>query len=380
MAEAGFAMWVLGMGLCILAAPASAAERPRMFFDISITSGRSDRQDMVVDGTLPELPQGMAPIAVAEVKRDGGAGQETPVAFQYEPESRLISLLLKGRTPAGTTRRYRMTCSSQAAPGPSPAALVKVEDVAKYQGQAAWKIQTPAGTYVYHRKGAGFASLLDTEGNDWISFHPRGGSDGKYRGIPNLVHPEGYFHPGGDKCSSRLVSAGPIKVAIVSTAEQGRWVVRWDIYPRRAVLTVLKAPKAYWFLYEGTPGGKIDGRDDYSLRPDGKKLPASESWDLKLPVPGWVQFGDSKLRRAIFLYNHNAPSSHSSYWMMQKNMTVFGFGRTGLKKKLSTVPARFTIGLGHTDAKGSAEEAINAACLPVEVNITRADPSSGENQ
>ena len=34
-----------------------------------------------------------------------------------------------------------------------------------------------------------------------------------------------------------------------------------------------------------------------------------------------------------------------SYWPMQQNMTVFGFGRKKLEKFLTATPARFTVAL-----------------------------------
>ncbi|MGC9336355.1 MAG: alginate lyase family protein [Anaerolineae bacterium] len=371
--------WILAIGLALFTPQTMAADDKDMIFELTINIGKCDRPEMVIDATLPELPRSVVPINVVEIHKDGQSGQE-PVPFQYDPDTRQLTLLLSGKSLATTTRTYRITCGPAAKQPPAVKALVRVEEVADYQGQDSWKISTPGGIYVYHRKGAGFASLLDEDGNDWISYRPRGGSDGKYRGIPNLVHPEGYFHPGGEKCSSRMVSNGPLKAVILSSAEKGKWAVRWDIYPNRATLTVLQAPKAYWFLYEGTPGGKIDGSEDYSIRPGGGKLPASRKWDQKLAVPGWVQFGDTKLKRVLFLYNHNAPSSNTSYWMMQGNMTVFGYGRTGLKKKLSTVPARFTIGLRKADANGSAASAIQAACLPLEVRVTQSEPSNPSKQ
>jgi len=76
---------------------------------------------------------------------------------------------------------------------------ITVEELAGYQGQASLRIVALAATYVYHKQGAGFASLVDPDGRDWISYRSQGGSDGQYRGIPNLIHPEGGFHPGSTK-------------------------------------------------------------------------------------------------------------------------------------------------------------------------------------
>jgi len=226
---------------------------------------------------------------------------------------------------------------------------VQVSEVADYQGQASFKIVTPEATWYYHKAAAGFAGLIDADGNDWITFRPTGGSDGAYRGIPNLVHPEGYFHPGGGDCESRLVESGPDKATIESTAEAGAWAVRWEIHPQFARLTVLAAAKEFWFLYEGTPGGTLDEQGDFCVRSPGTRTAAAEKWDEVLPRPKWAVFGDPTVGRALYVVHHTAGDEIDSYWPMQQNMTVFGFGRQGLGKFLTRTPARFTVGLTGSD-------------------------------
>ena len=54
-----------------------------------------------------------------------------------------------------------------------------------------------------------------------------GGSDGKYRGFPNLAHPENHFHP-GDGCRSRILKAGPLKITIAPASVDGKWACRWE--------------------------------------------------------------------------------------------------------------------------------------------------------
>ncbi|MDH7569153.1 MAG: hypothetical protein QHJ73_06160, partial [Armatimonadota bacterium] len=104
------------------------------------------------------------------------------------------------------------------APPPAPA-VVLLTPVAEYQGQPSFRVRTPSATYVFHRSGGGFASLIDRDGNDWISFRPGGGSDGKYRGIPNLIHPEGGFHPGAETCESEVVEQKPNRAVIAARSK-----------------------------------------------------------------------------------------------------------------------------------------------------------------
>lgn len=62
-----------------------------------------------------------------------------------------------------------------------------------------YKIETPSATYFLEKEGMGLSSMLDKDGNDWISFHkePGSGAAGEYRGFPNAVYKQdgSFFHP-----------------------------------------------------------------------------------------------------------------------------------------------------------------------------------------
>jgi hypothetical protein len=54
---------------------------------------------------------------------------------------------------------------------------------------------------------------------------------------------------------------------------------------------------------------------------------------------------------------------------MNREMTVFGFGRLGLDKYMRMVPAHFTLGLiDSTDAE-EIRAAVNNACQPLHINL-----------
>jgi hypothetical protein len=222
---------------------------------------------------------------------------------------------------------------------------IVVTDGVEHEEQESVRIVTPSATWYYHKAGAGFASLEDRDGRDWIGYHPGGRAAGEFRGIPNLVNPEGYFHPGGTECATEIVQAGPDKAVLESQAEGGKWRVRWEITPDAARLTVLAAPKVYWFLYEGTPGGKIDEHADACLLSDGRTISAGERWDTRLACPRWVAFRDGASGMAIAFVHHDDDGDVDSYWPMEHNMTVFGFGRLKLVSSLRKTPARFTVAL-----------------------------------
>lgn len=246
----------------------------------------------------------------------------------------------------------------------SEPAPIRLTDDVEHQGHKSFRIETAIGTWLYHKQGAGFASLIDKDGNDWISYRPEGGARGHYRGIPNLVHPEGYFHPGGEKCVSRIVEKQDGRVTIESHSGDEKWKCRWDVYHDRAVLTVLSAPKAYWFLYEGTPAGKLDERRGYCLRPGAERAALKERWTGDLADPEWVVFGVEGYPRALAIVHHEADNNVDSYWPMQGAMTVFGFGRDGLKKFMTKTPARFTVTLVEETDEKKIVRAVEALSRP----------------
>ncbi|MCW5982985.1 MAG: hypothetical protein KIT09_33150 [Bryobacteraceae bacterium] len=245
--------------------------------------------------------------------------------------------------------------------GAGPAAgQVTLTDNVDWEGQSSCKIVTPTATYYFHKQGAGFASMIDIDGRDWIGYRPFGGPDGQFRGIPNLVHPEGHFHPGGMACSSRIASADAAKVTIVSECQDNQWAARWDVFPQNAHLTVLRAPRTYWFLYEGSLAGKFEPEQQYVVRSSGQRTSAAESWEGDLPGPEWVYFGDNRISRVLYLVHHDDDDAIDSYWPMQGQMTVFGFGRLRLNTFMEATPNRFTIGFAESEAaaRSAIEEAL----------------------
>jgi hypothetical protein len=327
---------------------------------VQVGAGGYERHDQPVELSLG--PGG--PVRVVELDA-GGKILDAEVPSQRDPDG-LVTFLMEGITPARATRFFRVLFEN-----PKPVrAQIAVQEVPSYRGQESFRIASPGATYVYHKAGAGFASLFDRDGSDWITYRPEGGSDGKYRGIPNLIHPESDFHPGGLNSISRI-TAGPVKAGIHSETRDGKWAGRWDIYPHYARFTVLRAARPYWFLYEGTPGGKLDLDRDYWVRSDGARLPVTESWSGSLPSPKWVYFGDGAVRRVLFLAQHEGKQAQDQFWQMQGNMTVFGFGRQYrcCEKYLTQVPAQFTVGFAETADFGHVRKFIDSAFRPLRIRI-----------
>lgn len=311
-----------------------------------------------------DLEPGINNLRVVELDASGGT-LDAAVPFQIDQRDdgrAVLTFLLRGVAASDAQRRYALV--EQDAPQPVTP-LIDLTDEVMHQEQASYKITTPAATYLYHKQGAGFASLFDPAGNDWLSYRPYGGSDGKYRGIPNLAHPEQVFHPGGTGCASRIISSGPLKITIASESIDGKWACTWDIFPACARLTVLKVDHPYWFLYEGTPGGKLDEAGDYCVRSNGVRLPLSERWAEAIPAPEWIYFGSATMERVLYLAHHEADEHIDSFWPMEHHMTVFGFGRNGIEKFMTQTPSQFTIGFAEDGDFGAVQRLIDSAVQPL---------------
>ena len=318
------------------------------------------------------------------------------VPFQFDPVARYdaekrarisLSFLLNGRTAADAKRSFRLyfgpTGNSYADTRFTP--QVTVEDVDAYEGSASFKITTPAAVYVYHKRGSGFASMIDVDGNDWISFHPTGGGKGNYRGIPNVA-PAG-FHPGAGMRDgqpinkiSQITSQGPIKVTLQSESIDEKWGCTWDIYPYYATMTLFKkGEEPYWILYEGTPGGEFN-ETDFWVHSDGTRLSAKpyyrdeNNWLDKLPSPKWVYFGDANLDRVLYLLHHQDYDAQDVFWHFgEGGMTVFGFGRgphiEGQWQQLTGLPAHFSIGFAEDGSFDAARKMIEAIYKPLRIRV-----------
>jgi hypothetical protein len=349
------------IALCLLAALAACAA-----VRVEVSANGHVRIDKPVEVAW-KFPK---PVRVAEVNVRGSLVNPS-VPFQFDPgeEEGTLIFVLSGRTAPNETRYFEVHFEGPATRSFRPQVTVEQVD---YRGQESFKITTRASVYYYHKAGAGFASLIDKDGNDWINYRPGGGSAGEYRGIPNLVHPGSQFHPGGANSITDVVAQGPLRCSIRSRTSDGKWSGTWHIYPGYATFTLLKAGRNYWFLYEGTPGGRLYVDSDYWVRSTGERRPVSESWEGKLTPPRWVYFGDARLNRVLFLVHHENDGEYDQFWQMQGNMTVFGFGRKYrcCDKSLRQTPARFTVGLAETADFTEAARTIESAYTRLAITVT----------
>jgi len=265
-------------------------------------------------------------------------------------------------------------------------APVLVSEVTLFGDMECFKIETPHATYLYGKRGAGFASILDRDGHDWISYRHGGKALGEYRGLPKCGQPVKFFHCGygfgqytnDNWFTSRVTLRAAGHGRIRSETRQGDAVGEWDFFPTHATFTLRKIPgEKFWFLYEGTPGGALDAAEDFVIRPGGKRTPLTQPWKQVVP---WVVFGAKESPRGLLLVNHQPDSPVDSYvsWPYKpekdgalQQMTVFGFGRPDWQDPkqhtppMSGLPARFSIAV----LKDTTEQTIAAGMEGIRAEI-----------
>jgi hypothetical protein len=251
--------------------------------------------------------------------------------------------------------------------GEAGARTVTVTDGVMHESAECFLIKTPTATYYYDKVGAGFSSIVDNDGNDWISYHPSGGSAGNYRGIPNMG--SGCCHAGaptyheGAPMTSTVMASTMDRATIHSASSDGRFDVTWEFRSDYATLTINAYSGNYWLLYEGTPGGRFSADDYYRTPQTPSNVPATTSFTGDLS-PEWIYFGSSATRRVLFLAHHEDDQTPDSYWPMEGNMTVFGFERDDSisgQGLTNTVPQHLSIGFVESTDDSRIRDAINAA-------------------
>lgn len=318
---------------------------------------------------------------------------QSNVPFQFEkaesfdPETKALGTLLfilQGTTAPNECRHFHLYFDDEEYAEPVFKSLVSIEDIGEYEGYPSYKIQTPTAEYFYHITSSGFASIVDKDGHDWVSYHPNeepdDGSKGRYRGIPNVAPID--FHPGSPegKKPSQIIAKGPLKISLLASSEDEQWKARWDIYPQYATMTMLERGDApYWMLYEGTPGGEFNVKD-YWVRSDGTRevmepyFMSKNQWTGHLPSPKWVYFGDQELERVMYYIHHENYEYEDVFWHFgEGGMTVFGFGRGPNNnenwQQLTAAPAHLTVGFAEKNDFAHVSEVINSAYKALKISV-----------
>lgn len=246
--------------------------------------------------------------------------------------------------------------------------------ITTYQGKDHYVVKTKSITYYYDIAGGGFSRMLDDFDNDWISFkqltsdYPQGAA-GTFRGLPNLVYQgddNGAGHPGFEQCTSWFENG-----QLYSETKSKLWKWRWTFHDNHAELEVLKTDPNhnYWFLYEGTPGGKFKpNMYYYGSNTEG---PSSVAYDFykgegKFQLLQWTYVGVKNLDVTFFMLHktQNTKKGLVSYLgngeggiKSKDGMTVFGFGRGQENNPLLSENDKFIIGFHPKEIKDKAQHA-----------------------
>jgi hypothetical protein len=231
-----------------------------------------------------------------------------------------------------------------------------------YQGKPHFIIETKFITWYFDREGGGFSRMIDRDGNDWITFkrepwgmYPESAASA-FRGIPNLVFKSddgGAGHPGHEKCVSRLEGD-----KIITESKSGKWKWRWTFSDQHALLEIMQTDPAqpYWFLYEGTPGGKYSPGDYYfgtSAAGPETQLPDFWKGHITTGIFNWMYAGSLTCNRTFYMVQLTPDDKTDMVSFLGNTkegvespdgMTVFGFGRDDKGNPLLSGNHQFVVG------------------------------------
>ncbi len=312
---------------------------------------------------------------------------DSNIVYQFDADSDFnsitkasgkITFLMSGITAPNSTRYFHIyfDAGNKDYQPVNFANLVSFEDNVEHEGQSSFKIQTTSGLYYYHKAGAGFASIEDINGNDWVGYSSSQ-IDLSFRGIPNLGT---WAHPGYTNSASSIKSSGPLKLIIESVKVGNIHKLRWEIYPEYARLTIIEPGENYFFQYEGVPGGSWDHNSDYVVKNNAQRSLVSQSWtNYELSDPEWVYFGDNSMERVIYFTNHQSDQLNDYYKPHDTSydpykMTVFAFGRQdpydpNTSRLLSASNAKFTFGFFEDSVFTNVREAVLSSSNEPTVNL-----------
>lgn len=222
---------------------------------------------------------------------------------------------------------------------------VVIVDGAIDEGQECFRIETPYATFFLQKENGGFSSILDRNGTDWLNFKNNPGPHGPelaasaYRGIPNLQNRcafQGAGHPGFKSGYSKQINDS----TIYTVTTHGEVAFTWTFTTKAAYLTMVRPGVTcpYWFLFEGTPGGKYDPYNQFWGTADGFST-ARPDLLQKTGIQGhwnWIYFGDRSTTQVLALAQVNMDDKEDLMSYMGNTeagvhspdgMVVFGFGR-----------------------------------------------------
>jgi Calx-beta domain len=341
-------------------------------------------------------------IQVVETSSDGSTEVNSTVPVQFDHGSGYdatnnaagtLTIEAAGNTAAGTTRYFQVyfnTTTTYTAPTVTPQVTV-TQNVTDAAGNAAIKIQTQSATYYLEPADGGLADIIDNSGNDWVSYNNTVGAAGTYHGVPN-----GQFHPGDgstETMTATVDSTGPL-LATITCSNSGNSIT-YQFYANFVTATVNSEQTPYPFLYEGTPGGQFNTSDTWAIS-DGttgtlaNDMPEPDSdgnggtgeiFGAGTNDGEWAYFDSASAGKFIYFAHDSGTQEIDSYFDLDDDMTVFGFGRSrisgaGGNYLYTTAPETFTFGI----ANDSGSFSTNAATIDGQYNPISATTGTLQTQ
>ncbi|MEZ4515538.1 MAG: FG-GAP-like repeat-containing protein [Chloroflexota bacterium] len=114
--------------------------------------------------------------------------------------------------------------------------------------------------------------------------------------------------------------------------------------------------------------------EDLIIRPDGSQTPGYGSWTGDLPGEEWAYVRDATLPRSLYLIHEEDDSLSDTYWQLNNELTILGFGRDdGNTRYLTQVPQHFIFGLVDKTVLGDVEAVVHNAYMPLDITLGLAE-------
>ena len=280
---------------------------------------------------------------------------------------------MTGTTAANTNRFYKVEFATTGSfTAPTFTNQVSVTSTTDNVGFNSFAIANATATYYMQKTTGGISEILDANSNDWVGFNSSGGSNGEYRGTPNLgvtggLHPsDGSFPDAGNDATVTQLTSGPLESSFHVVSTDGNVDVTYTFYNNFVTMTVNNEAEAshYWMLYEGTPGGSFNSGDSL-VASDGTNQTLGNSYDAPSGIGAgnsttgqWASFQSASENRFIYFAQNTQDTNEDSYYDLNGQMTVFGFGRT-LNSQTGGAPVlsgsnTFTFGIGNNNSTAAA--------------------------
>ena len=181
----------------------------------------------------------------------------------------------------------------------------------------------------------------------------------------------GAGHPGFNKCKSKQISSNCIRTESIN----GLWSWTWTFHDDHAILEVEKTDPdhAYWFLYEGTPGGVYQPHKQYwgtnKGGPD-RSIPDYHFGNSVYDNWQWAYFGHEDINRVLYIAQFIEDDLSDTFGYLGNTkegvispdgMIVFGLGREKGAQPLMKENQKFVIGFLDINVSSDEEHEMAAS-------------------